>query len=557
MSAQNTAASSNHKITQHQEAISRCIEALGFENVATDEETLQKYARTTGDKGTKPLAILFPISTVEVQKIVRIANLYALPVHPISRGKNWGYGDACAPSDSQVIIDFRRMNRILKVDTRLAYTIIEPGVTQGQLSSYLQSHKTGLWMDATGAGPHASVVGNTLERGYGHTHYGDHFHSLGGMEIVLPNGEILNTGFGHFPQAKAAHVYPYGVGPMLDGIFTQSNLGIVTQMTLHLSPEPEAFLAFISGVDSDEELEDLMERLSYLRLRGVLQSTVHIGNDLRVFSSRTRFPWHLSDEGKHLSEDVRAQLRKKYQAKKWTFTGAIYGTREHVESTRRTIQKHLAPLRLTFLDDQKFQKAEKLHRWMNRVGLGDSKMAESLLQKISTARPLYDLLKGIPTQETLKGSAWRIRGPLPTTEYDPLNAGAGILWQAPVLPATSEDVRHILSVIKPVFEKHGFDCPVTFCMINERALTCVTNVLFDKTNPAEVQKALICHRELGEKLAESGYYAYRGSTQSIQKLHSIQTPYWRALQAIKKALDPLGIISPGHYIPNSSDDSKG
>ena len=124
-----------------------------------------------------------------------------MPVYPISCGKNWGYGDACAPAAGSAILDLGRMNRILEVNRELAYCVIEPGVTQGQLFNYLRDNKTGLWMDATAAGPESSLVGNTADRGFGHTRYGDHFLTCSGMEIVLADGRVLNTGFGHFRMA--------------------------------------------------------------------------------------------------------------------------------------------------------------------------------------------------------------------------------------------------------------------------------------------------------------------------------------------------------------------
>ena len=130
------------------------------------------------------------------------------------------------------------MNRILDVNTELAYAVVEPGVTQEQFYQYLQSNRIPLWMDVTGAPPDASLVGNTLERGFGYSPYGDHFLSTCGMEVVLADGRILRTGFGHYEHGKARNVFKWGVGPYLDGIFTQSNYGIVTKMGIWLMPKP-------------------------------------------------------------------------------------------------------------------------------------------------------------------------------------------------------------------------------------------------------------------------------------------------------------------------------
>ncbi len=110
-------------------AVSEWITTLGEKAVAHDPGTLDKYARTTQAKATRPCCILYPERTEDVQALVEIASDHGVPVYPISCGKNWGYGDACAPTDGAAIVDLGRMNRILEVNTELAYCVVEPGVT--------------------------------------------------------------------------------------------------------------------------------------------------------------------------------------------------------------------------------------------------------------------------------------------------------------------------------------------------------------------------------------------------------------------------------------------
>ena len=134
----------------------------------------------------------------------------------------------------------RHMNKILQVDVDGAYALVEPGVTFMDLHQYLVDNnvRDRVWLDCSDLGG-GSVVGNTVERGVGYTPYGDHWMMHCGMEIVLPNGELLRTGMGALPNpkadtSKALHeqepndcwqLFNYGFGPYNDGIFSQGSLG--------------------------------------------------------------------------------------------------------------------------------------------------------------------------------------------------------------------------------------------------------------------------------------------------------------------------------------------
>ena len=80
----------------------------------------------------------------------------------------------------------------------------------------------------TGAGPSCSLLGNALERGYGITPHSDHFAAVTALRAVLPSGEIYQSAIAEAGGKDVDYAYKWGVGPYLDGIFTQSSLGIVT-----------------------------------------------------------------------------------------------------------------------------------------------------------------------------------------------------------------------------------------------------------------------------------------------------------------------------------------
>ena len=146
-------------VTESASVLDELRAVVGAEFVLDDGATRAYWSRSTLPRGTVPSVVVRPATTEQVQGIVAVARRHHLALHPISTGKNWGYTDGCAAHDGQVLLDLRRMNRILEVNEELAYAIIEPGVTQGQLAEYLQARGLKLWVDATGAGPDASIVG--------------------------------------------------------------------------------------------------------------------------------------------------------------------------------------------------------------------------------------------------------------------------------------------------------------------------------------------------------------------------------------------------------------
>ena len=72
--------------------------------------------------------------------------------------------------------------------------------------------------------------------------YRDHFGAQCGMEVVTGGGELVRTGMGALPNSQTWQQFKYGYGPYIDGMFSQSNFGVVTKMGIWLMPEPETYL---------------------------------------------------------------------------------------------------------------------------------------------------------------------------------------------------------------------------------------------------------------------------------------------------------------------------
>lgn len=526
-------------------AIQAWRETLGGNKVDDADATRTRYGRTTLTRGTLPCCVLYPESVEDVQAVFRIAQEHGTVVHPISGGKNWGYGDACAPVDDAAIVDLGRMNRILQIDRELGYAVIEPGVTQQQLYEAVRVEAPEYWVDVTGAGPSATVVGNALERGFGHTPYADHVRSSCGMTVVLPDGRVLETGFGHFDGARARHCYPYGVGPILDGLFSQSNLGIVTRLGVWLCPKPEAFCFFLIKAPHEDQLPALVDALRPLRMHGILNSAVHIGNDLRVFASLDRYPWDAAGGETPLPDELRRKLRAEARLGAWNVTGSLTGTTAQVREARRRIRRACGHLgKIVFVGDRKLALGQRAAGFLERIGQG-----KSLVKNIAALVPNYGLLQGIPTDMPLQSLGWRLRGPSSGPLSDPLDSSIGLKWLAPVLPLRGDDARKVLALVAPVFTTHGFELPVTMTMLNERAMVAVMNISFDKADEGETERARACYAEVTEALLKAGYVPYRSSLAGMSHLVRPGDTFWDVARELKSALDPSGILSPGRYIP--------
>jgi 4-cresol dehydrogenase (hydroxylating) len=159
-------------------------------------------------------AVVQPSSTEEVQAIVRIANEYRVPIWTTSQGRNNGYGGSSPRVRGSIVMNLRRMNRVLEVNEELGYAVVEPGVRWTDLYEVLTEKRCDLMLSIPDLG-WGSVIGNALDHGITYMPYGADFQTLCGLEVVTADGEMLRTGMGAMPDSKAWHAYRRGLGPTL------------------------------------------------------------------------------------------------------------------------------------------------------------------------------------------------------------------------------------------------------------------------------------------------------------------------------------------------------
>ncbi len=157
------------------------------------------------------------------------------------------------------------------------------------------------------------MLGNALERGMGVTHYADHFGTLCGLEVVLADGSIIRTGGGAFGRCPTWNTHKWGVGPYIEGLFSQSNFGIVVKAGIWLFPEPESYCAFTFDLARDEDFPRLVDAVRELTLAGLLTAGVHIINDICALSVISQYPPGMAERVSRLPDDVLLEQRRRYR----------------------------------------------------------------------------------------------------------------------------------------------------------------------------------------------------------------------------------------------------
>ena len=516
---------------------------LGGDRVLLDEQELAPYHLALIPVDRRIPAAVKPRSVSEVQEVVKIANAHRVPLYPISTGRNWGYGSSQPVRDDTLVLDLGDLNRVVEVNTELAYAVIEPGVTQQQLYEHLERHRTGLMMDPTGSGPSCSVLGNTLERGYGITAYGDHFEALCGMEVVLADGSLLRTGFGHYEQATATHVFKYGVGPYLDGMFTQSNFGIVTRIGVWLMPVPESFQAGYFFCKDEKDLGPLIDAVRRLLLNRVVKGSVNLLHRNRSLTVLTQYPWERMHGRTPMDERAWQGLGEEKGVGVWNGVVALYGTREEIRAAKRVIRRTLRPhvAKLQFVSDPLLRLLERFQRPLGLL------LRMNIPELLKALKPSYELMKGKPGEVSMPTPYWRMKKPVPEADIDPARDNCGLYWFAPVIPMTRRDVQAFIGIVEPLFERHGFEACITLTTVTHRAFDCNLPILYNKEDPEETKRASACYRDVLEACMQAGYIPYRFGIQSMEEAAGRDDRFWDVVETLKQALDPNGILAPGRY----------
>jgi hypothetical protein len=484
-------------------ALTAWRQAVGPEWVFSKDEDVALYRDAYSPYYGEPeervaSAAVAPVTVEQVQAIMRTANQYKIPVYPISTGRNLAYGGSAPVYSGSVVLDLKRMNKVLEVNERNAYALVEPGVSYFDLYEHITKAKLDVWIDPPDPG-WGSVIGNALDGGGGWTAYPfrDHFGAHCGMEIVLADGEVVRTGMGALPNSKSWQHSRWGYGAWVDGLFRQSNMGVVTKMGFYLMPRPETLWMSTVTATRDDAIVPMLDALNLLENQHVVNGST------QIFGGG-------GGAGRGAA---------------WTIQVPIYGPEGVVRAGMEYAKSKFASI-----PDVKFVEGE-----LFRTPLTPEAMAR-----------VRQVNFGIPNLSTF---AMLGRNP---GNPDPAGGHIGF---SPIVPRTGEALLEFRKFYNDNLakvtngENLGIVGPV-YMTCWERTLVCL--IMFpisrDKAMNAKMRKAF---EQWVHLAAERGWAEYRApaafqdlvmSTYSYNN-HSLR----RLRESIKDAMDPNGIISAGRY----------
>lgn len=483
---------------------------LGNKWVLADEADLVQYQDPCPiyeADHLSPSAAVLPGSVDDVRAVLQVAGEFGLPLSPISTGKNLGFGGAAPRLRGAVVVDLKRMNRILEVDEKFGYALVEPGVTYFDLYDYLRARGSDLMLDVPDLG-WGGIVGNTLERGVGYTPYGDHLSIQCGMEVVLADGDVVRTGMGALPGSNTWQLFKYGYGPQFDPMFTQSNYGIVTKIGIWLMPKPAGYQAYMVTLPREEDLGAAVDAVRPLRLDGTIPNVPTLRNLL--LDAAAAGPRKSFYDGKGPVPDrVTSTIMADHGIGQWNFYGALYGAPAVRAATWSVIRDAFAGI----------------------PGAGFHFAGEHP-SPVLAARA--KIMAGEPNLDTYKILQWHDNG--------------GHIDFAPVSPATGEDALRQYTMVRDRCREAGKDYMGNF-IVGRREMHHICMLMFDTASRDDRHTTLELCRTLIREAAALGYGEYRVHPALMDEIAATFSYHngslLRLAEKVKDALDPAGILAPG------------
>lgn len=295
----------------------KLAEIVGKEYVSDAAEERFIYSRDQGvQEPHMPDYVVLPDSSEEVRDIVLLANNERIPIVPMGGGLV--LSGLTIPLKGGIVLDMKRMNRIIEVNEKSHYAVVEAGTSQGMLDAYLKRHHPGLKHSLPDAPPVATIAGNVAIHGSGHlsqSEGGFHSEMVTGLEVVLPTGELVKLGSsstvpGWFSRAPL---------PDMVGLFLGWNgtTGVITKVGIKLYPRPAYHDVLVFMTEDIDAAPDILCRVIHTGMAEDINYALAPKPEyLNGFQMTVvNVAAHSEEELKMKKKFIRASLKEYYESK--------------------------------------------------------------------------------------------------------------------------------------------------------------------------------------------------------------------------------------------------
>jgi len=525
----------------------------GIARLIASEEDVSQYGINTFGKPQQFAGAIQVLQESAIPQLLSLANSVGAKLHPVSTNNNWGYGSILVDKDPVYLLDLSALNAITPTNKELGLITIGPGVTQQQLHDYLVENDWPHMVPVTGAGPSCSLLSNALERGYGITPYTDHFYACNAVKAYLPHPDLceqkLSSAVSALDQSGNDFIdktFKWGLGPYIDGLFTQSNLGVVTEMTLRLAKKPSSFCAFyIQIFEGDNFAEAVSFIRDLLESQSGMVGSINLMDKRRLVSMTCENPNVENNPIEPLSDEQVNKLADSKRLPEWMIVGSIYGEQPVVNFVKKYIKQKGKKLgRILFSDSLLLKFA---HQFV-RLPLNFVPAFKDVKGQLTSLKEGIDIMLGEPNQVALPLPYWRNKSAKgdKSRSLDPASENCGLLWYAPLIPMDPNSLKQFVSFVRSTMLKYKLDPLITFTNLKHDCIDSTVPLVFDKSDSSEETRALNCLHELITEGCKNGFVPYRLPIHEQQQIDK-SSAYWQTIKVLKNAMDPNNILSPGKY----------
>ncbi|WP_444884788.1 FAD-binding oxidoreductase [Microbulbifer sp. PSTR4-B] len=505
--------------------------------VSEQDEIAQHIENVTSYNVDVPL-ILYPESAEEVRQIVLNANKFKVCIQPFSTGKSWGFGSKLSTQGDLILVDLHRMNKIIEVNEEFGYAVIEPGVTQFQLFNYLNEAGSKYFSDTTGSAKDTSIVGNALDKGVGYNM--ERYKQLLNLEVVLGDGRIFKTGFGHYANCKATNTFPDGIGPSYLRIFLQSNFGVVTRATIELRRRPEKKCMFLTVLKDESYLGDAINALKGIKQLGLVNSITHYYENVRVKNGLAPVMYQdLKGQGVDIDRESLMGFLNRCSFGAGVIFSNISGTKYQIKAAKKEL-KRLSPWGITFYVTDR----------LINLGLYTSKLVgwKKMNSFIHCNAGFYRMALGEPSDRPIMSIYWPAQTELPEGWENPDHTDIGMHFILPTVPMNVEYVQQANSIVRKVNTHYSkAQASYAFGLVDDKTTHFSISTHFIRTDKVAREESRSLAKELNEEFIKAGFHPNRLFVDFMDLVVDPDDIFWQVTRDIKKVFDPNGVIAPGHY----------